>query len=146
MYDYGWDRRNWFHRSAGEHRAVREAVGVFDQTSFSKLLVQGRDAERVLNRLSTASCAVPVGKIVYTQFLNALGGIVADLTVTRLATDQFMVVTAAFTHTHVEAWIRNAFDTKYIPLAFAYGQLAPSGFIGEMGRPRTFGVSAGVGF
>jgi iron complex outermembrane receptor protein len=46
----------------------------------------------------------------------------------------------------VEGWIRNAFDTKYIPLAFAYGALAPSGFIGEMGRPRTFGISAGVGF
>jgi iron complex outermembrane receptor protein len=46
----------------------------------------------------------------------------------------------------VEAWVRNAFDTRYIPVAFAYGQLAPSGFIGEMGRPRTFGVSAGVGF
>jgi len=46
----------------------------------------------------------------------------------------------------VEGWIRNAFDTNYIPIAFAYGQLAPSGFIGEMGRPRTFGISAGVGF
>jgi iron complex outermembrane receptor protein len=46
----------------------------------------------------------------------------------------------------VEGWIRNAFDTEYIPVAFAYGQLAPSGFIGEMGRPRTFGISAGVGF
>jgi iron complex outermembrane receptor protein len=46
----------------------------------------------------------------------------------------------------VEAWIRNAFDTQYIPVAFAYGALAPSGFIGEMGRPRTFGISAGVGF
>jgi iron complex outermembrane recepter protein len=45
-----------------------------------------------------------------------------------------------------EAWIRNAFDTRYIPVAFAYGQLAPSGFIGEMGRPRTFGVNAGVSF
>jgi iron complex outermembrane receptor protein len=45
-----------------------------------------------------------------------------------------------------EAWVRNAFDTKYIPVAFAYGQLAPSGFVGEMGRPRTFGVSAGVTF
>jgi iron complex outermembrane receptor protein len=45
-----------------------------------------------------------------------------------------------------EGWIRNAFDTHYIPVAFAYGQLAPSGFIGEMGRPRTFGVSAGVTF
>ena len=46
----------------------------------------------------------------------------------------------------VEAWIRNAFDTQYIPVAFAYGQLAPSGYIGEMGRPRTFGITAGVGF
>ena len=46
----------------------------------------------------------------------------------------------------VEGWIRNAFDTEYIPVAFAYGQLAPSGFIGEMGRPRTFGISAGVTF
>ena len=45
-----------------------------------------------------------------------------------------------------EVWVRNAFDTQYIPIAFPYGQLAPSGFIGEMGRPRTFGVSAGVGF
>ena len=45
-----------------------------------------------------------------------------------------------------EAWIRNALDTHYVPVAFAYGQLAPSGFIGEMGRPRTFGVNAGVSF
>jgi len=45
-----------------------------------------------------------------------------------------------------EAWVRNAFDTHYIPIAFAYGALAPSGFVGEMGRPRTFGVSAGVTF
>ena len=43
----------------------------------------------------------------------------------------------------VEAWVRNAFDTRYIPVAFAYGQIAPSGFIGESGRPRTFGITAG---
>jgi hypothetical protein len=45
-----------------------------------------------------------------------------------------------------EAWIRNAFDTRYVPIAFAYGGLAPSGFIGELGAPRTFGVRAGVTF
>jgi iron complex outermembrane receptor protein len=45
-----------------------------------------------------------------------------------------------------EVWVKNAFDTRYIPVAFAYGQLAPSGFVGEMGRPRTFGISAGVTF
>jgi iron complex outermembrane receptor protein len=45
-----------------------------------------------------------------------------------------------------ETWIRNAFDTRYIPIAIPYGALAPSGFVGEMGRPRTFGLSAGVTF
>ncbi len=45
-----------------------------------------------------------------------------------------------------EAWVRNAFDTRYVPLAFSYPGLAPSGFVGEPGRPRTFGVSFGVTF
>ena len=49
-------------------------------------------------------------------------------------------------HLFAEAWVKNAFDTRYIPIAFAYGSLAPSGFIGEMGRPRTFGVAGGVSF
>jgi len=105
-YEYAWGRQNWFEINAEEHRAVRERVGLFEQTSFSKLLVQGRDAERVLNRLSTSDMRVALGKVVYTQFLNTRGGIEADLTVTRLAADQFLVVTAAFTQTHVEALIR----------------------------------------
>ena len=106
-YAYGWGRQNWFPNNASEHRAVRETVGVFEQSSFSKLLVQGRDAAKVLNRITTANVDVAVGRCVYTQFLNARGGIEADLTVTRLATDRFLVLTAAFTQTHVESWIRN---------------------------------------
>jgi 4-methylaminobutanoate oxidase (formaldehyde-forming) len=111
-YRYSWGRQNWFERSASEHRAVRERVGLFDQSSFAKLLVQGRDAERVLNRIATAQCAVPIGKIVYSQFLNERGGIEADLTITRLAQDRFLVVTAAFTRTHVETWIRERIDVQ----------------------------------
>ena len=106
-YAYAWGRQNWFANNASEHAAVRERVGVFDQSSFSKFLVQGRDAVTVLNRVSTANVDVPIGRCVYTQFLNERGGIEADLTVTRLAADRFLVLTAAFTHTHVEAWIRN---------------------------------------
>jgi 4-methylaminobutanoate oxidase (formaldehyde-forming) len=106
-YEYGWGRQNWFPNNAAEHLAVREAVGVFEQSSFTKLLVQGRDAASVLNRLSTANVDVAVGRCVYTQFLNPRGGIEADLTVTRLADDRFLVLTAAFTQTHVESWIRN---------------------------------------
>jgi 4-methylaminobutanoate oxidase (formaldehyde-forming) len=106
-YEYSWGRQNWFGNNAEEHTAVREAVGLFEQSSFSKFLVQGRDAERVMNRLATANMSVPVGKVVYTQFLNERGGIEADLTVTRLAEDQYFVVTAAFTHTHIEALLKN---------------------------------------
>ena len=107
-YAYGWVRQNWFANNAEEHAAVRERVGVFEQSSFAKLMVMGRDAVRVLNRLSTANVDVELGRCVYTQFLNTAGGIEADLTVTRLAADRFMVVTAAFTQTHVEAWIKNS--------------------------------------
>jgi len=107
QYQYSWGRQNWFRNNAEEHRAVRERVGLFEQSSFAKLLVQGRDAETVLNRIATASVSVAPGRIVYTQFLNTRGGIEADLTVARLAEDRYLVVTAAFTQTHVEAWIRN---------------------------------------
>jgi len=106
-YEYAWGRQNWFANNAEEHLAVRSAVGLFDQSSFSKLLVQGRDAVGVLNRLSTADVDVAIGRCVYTQFLNPRGGIEADLTVTRLAPDRYLVLTAPFTHTHVESWIRN---------------------------------------
>ncbi len=105
-YSYSWARPNWFENHAEEHRAIRERVGVIEQSSFTKLLVQGRDALAVLNRLSTNQIDVPVGRCVYTQFLNPRGGIEADLTVTRLAADRFLVLTAAFTQTHVESWIR----------------------------------------
>ena len=106
VYEYAWERQNWFENNAQEHRAVREAVGLFEQSSFAKILVQGRDAERTLNVVATADCRVPIGKIRYAQFLNARGGIEADVSITRLATDRFMVVTAAFTATHVIAWLR----------------------------------------
>lgn len=106
-YRYGWGRQNWLDDSAAEHRSVREAVGLFDQSSFAKLLVQGKDAERCLNRIATTECRIPIGKLVYTQFLNERGGIEADVTVMRLKADTFMIITPAFTATHVEAWIRD---------------------------------------
>ncbi len=94
-YAYSYKRQNWFPYAAEEHRAVREAVALFDQSSFSKFLVQGRDAESVLQRISANDVAVAPGKIVYTQWLNERGGIEADLTVTRLSENAYMVVTGA---------------------------------------------------
>ncbi len=105
-YAYSYKRQNWFPYSAAEHRAAREAVGLFEQTSFAKFLVQGADAEAVLQRISANDMAVPAGKVVYTQWLNGHGGIEADLTVTRLAEDAYMVVTGAAVAVHDLDWLR----------------------------------------
>jgi len=105
-YAYSYGRQNWFDYSAAEHQAVRNAVGIFDQSSFAKFVVQGPDAEAVLNHISANNMSVPVGKVVYTQWLNARGGIEADLTVTREAHDRYLVVTAAATQTRDFAWLQ----------------------------------------
>jgi 4-methylaminobutanoate oxidase (formaldehyde-forming) len=106
VYDYAWTRPTWFTNVAREHKAVREAVGLFDQSSFGKFLLQGPDAEAVIGRLSANEMSVPAGRVVYTQWLNAQGGIEADLTVTRLDETSYLVVTAAATQTRDLAWAR----------------------------------------
>ena len=104
--EYSWGRQNWFEYSAAEHRAARENVTLMDYSVMGKILVQGRDAEKYLNRICANNVAVPVGKIVYTQWLNETGTIEADLTVTRLAEDQYLILTGDKTTNHAQAWLR----------------------------------------
>jgi len=106
-YEYSYGRQNWFDYSAQEHKAVRENVGLFDLTSFAKFLLQGRDAEDILNHVSANNVSVPVGKIVYTQWLNQRGGIEADLTITRTGKESFLVVTAAATEGRDFQWLQS---------------------------------------
>jgi len=94
-YEYSFGKQNWFEHSAAEHRAARENVVLFDQSSFSKYLVQGRDACKLLQRVSSADVDVAPGRMVYTHWLNERGGIEADLTVTRIAEDEFWVISGA---------------------------------------------------
>ena len=109
-YEYSYGRQNWFPYSADEHRAVRENVALFDQTSFGKLQVAGRDAARELNRICTANVDVEPGRIVYTQFCNERGGVEADVTVTRLAEDRFLVVTTGTQTQRDLDWLRKNVD------------------------------------
>ncbi|TRW80669.1 FAD-dependent oxidoreductase [Mycolicibacterium sp. 018/SC-01/001] len=95
LIDYTWDTPNWLPWSAAEQRSTRTAVTVFDQTSFSKYLVVGRDAEAALQWLCTADIGVPVGRAVYTGMLNARGTYEADVTVTRTGAQEFLVVSGA---------------------------------------------------
>ena len=105
-YQYSYGRQNWFEHTGAECRAVRDTVGLFDQTSFSKFLVTGADACTVLNWISANDVDREPGAVVYTQWLNERGGIEADLTVTRLAETEFLVVTTAAGQTRDMAWLK----------------------------------------
>ncbi|MGI9373611.1 MAG: GcvT family protein [Hyphomicrobiales bacterium] len=105
-YDYSFSRQNWHEQCTAESRAAQDAVALFDQSSFAKFMVQGRDACSVLNAISANDVDVEPGRIVYTQWLNERGGIEADLTVTRLGENEFMVVTAAAAQTRDMAWLK----------------------------------------
>ncbi|MGI9464639.1 MAG: GcvT family protein [Aestuariivirgaceae bacterium] len=105
-YAYSFGRQNWFEHADAEAKALRDKVVFFDQTSFAKFMVQGRDAAKVLNRVSVNNVDVEPGKLVYTQWCNHNGGIEADLTVTRLGEDEFMVVTGAAPQIRDMAWLK----------------------------------------
>jgi heterotetrameric sarcosine oxidase gamma subunit len=105
-YEYSYGRQNWFPCVQYEADRLANDCVFFDQSSFAKYLVEGRDACAVLNRISANDVDVPVGKIVYTQWLNVRGGIEADLTVTRLSETQFLVVTGAVPQTRDMAWLK----------------------------------------
>jgi sarcosine dehydrogenase len=99
-------RQNWFVAVGEEHVHVREHVGVFDQTSFAKYEVRGKDAAEALEWMCANSVARDVGRLTYTQLLNSRGGIEADLTVARLADVHFYIVTGTGFRTHDFGWIK----------------------------------------
>ncbi len=130
-YEYAWGRQNWFEPVRAEHMAVRERAGLFDLSSFSKFQVQGHDAESELQRLCANDIATPVGKIVYTQMLNARGGIEVDCTVTRMADGVFWIVDAAANQVRTMTWLtRHLSRTAHVSvtdLTSAYGVLSLMG-------------------
>lgn len=104
--EYSFGRQNWFAAVGDEHRAVRESVALFDQSSFAKFLLSGRDAATALGWICANDVARPPGSVIYTQMLNSRGGIECDLTVSRLAEDLYYIVTGTGSATHDYDWIR----------------------------------------
>lgn len=113
-YRYSWKRQNWFDNQRQEHLAVRNGVGLFDMTSFGKIRVEGRDALAFLQKLCANQMDVAPGKIVYTQMLNARGGIESDLTVTRLSETAFFLVVPGATLQRDLAWLRKHLQDEFV--------------------------------
>eukprot|EP01124_Arcella_intermedia_P011758 TRINITY_DN18176_c0_g1_i1.p1 TRINITY_DN18176_c0_g1~~TRINITY_DN18176_c0_g1_i1.p1 ORF type:complete len:872 (-),score=147.40 TRINITY_DN18176_c0_g1_i1:72-2687(-) len=114
---YSWKRQHWFEFWKHEHKACREGVVLIDMSFMSKFLIQGRDAGECLNRLSTANIDGPKDTIVYTQWLNDDGKMEADVTISKLDDDKFLVIATDTMHRHVETWARRHLDpsgTKHV--------------------------------
>jgi glycine cleavage system T protein len=103
---WGWNRPPYFDLVGTEHVAARERVALFDLTSFGKIEVSGPGALSLLQRVSDSNIDKPVGSAIYTQFLNSRGGVEADLTISRLAQDGFMVITGSAFIGNDLAWLR----------------------------------------
>ena len=133
-YEYSYGKQNWQDNMVAECMGVREAVGVFDQTSFAKFVVKGPDALEVLNTISVANIDAPIGKAIYTQWCNRKGGIESDLTVTRTDEDAFFVVTAAAAENRDLSWLKRAARGRRIDIANVTHHMAMIGLMGPNSR------------
>jgi 4-methylaminobutanoate oxidase (formaldehyde-forming) len=128
---YTYERPNWFDAVGREHKACRERVAVFDQTSFAKFLLAGPDAEKALSWIAANNVAKPPGHLVYTQMLNARGGIACDLTVARLSPAEYYIVTGTGFATHDFDWIARSIpeglDARLIDVTSANAVLSVMG-------------------
>jgi 4-methylaminobutanoate oxidase (formaldehyde-forming) len=128
---YTWGKPHWLPWSAAEQRATREAVAVFDQTSFSKYVVTGTDAAASLQWICTNDVDVEPGSVVYTGLLNRRGTYESDLTVTRLATHEFLLVSSSATTERDQDWIRrnvpDGHDTRVVDVTSSYAVLGVMG-------------------
>jgi sarcosine dehydrogenase len=128
---YSYARQNWFDAVGREHTACRERVAVFDQTSFAKFLLVGRDAEDALSWICANDVAKPPGSLVYTQMLNDRGGIECDLTVGRLSETEYYIVTGTGFATHDFDWISRSIadglDARLIDVTSSHAVLSVMG-------------------
>ena len=128
---YSYERQNWFDAVGREHKACRERVAVFDQTSFAKFLLVGRDAQAALSWIAANDVAKPPGYLVYTQMLNDRGGIECDLTVGRLSQTEYYIVTGTGFATHDFDWISRSIpeglDARLIDVTSANAVLSVMG-------------------
>ena len=134
-YSYSYGRQNWFDASRREHVAVRERVGLFDQSCFAKFAVKGPDALQVLNRVSCNQIDVAPGRVVYTQWLNEKGGIEADLTVFRLGAHDFLVVTSVASQLHDRRHLeRHVLPNEHVAIVDVSSAFAMIGVMGPRSR------------
>ncbi len=131
----GWEARGWSPLQGAEHLAVRETGGLFSLASFTKLQIEGPGATAYLNRMAANNIDQPVGKIVYTTLLNDVGGIKADVTITRIAEERFWLMTGAGSGPQDIAWMaRHLPNDGSVTLSDLTEQVTAIGLCGPKSR------------
>ena len=139
---YAWGKQNWLPWSAAEQLACREAVAIFDQTSFSKYVVHGADAEAALQWICSNDVAVAPDETVYTALLNERGGYESDLTVTRVFEDEYFLVASSATTERDQDWLRrNIPDGLDARVQDVTDKLAVFGLMGPRSRELLSGLT-----
>ena len=130
-YEYSYGRQNWFDNCKAECLAIRDDVALFDQSSYPVFLIKGKDAAAALNYICANNIDVSVNQVVYSQWLNERAGIEADVTITRTAEDEFLIVSGCATELKDFHWLQSHIPEDAQVIAFN----ASSGFciIGVMG-------------
>ncbi|HQR28200.1 MAG TPA: glycine cleavage T C-terminal barrel domain-containing protein, partial [Nocardioides sp.] len=133
--EYAWGKQSWLPWSSAEQLACRQAVAVFDQTSFSKYAVSGPGALAALQWLCGNDVDVPVGRCVYTPLLNRRGTYESDLTVTRVGAEEFLLVSSSATTVRDQDWIRrNLPDPESVQLNDVTAAYTVLGVMGPRSR------------
>ena len=127
---YGFARPGWLSHVEAEQRAVRGAAALFDETSFSKFVIQGRDSLDFLQHLCANDLGGPVGTMTYTALLNARGGFESDLTIMRTGEREFFVVTGTGQATRDADWIRRAIGDRFVTVTDVTGAWSVLGLMG----------------
>jgi glycine cleavage system aminomethyltransferase T/glycine/D-amino acid oxidase-like deaminating enzyme len=137
----GWAGKNWSSAIAVEHMACRERVALFDESSFSKLIVEGPAALAFLQSVASNQLDQPIGAITYTQLLDHRGGIQCDLTVTRRGPESFMIVTGTAFGQHDLAWLKRHQPAAGVTITDATSAYVCIGMWGPRARDLLAGVT-----
>ncbi|WP_101067723.1 GcvT family protein [Roseovarius salinarum] len=109
-----WDARHFWRVSNAEHLEMSENVGMVNLSHFALYDVSGADAEALMEYCSVSKVGgtTPIGKGVYTNFLDSAGGVRSDLTIVRLAEDRFRVIDGGDAGNRDRVWMQRMAEDK----------------------------------
>ncbi|MCP4236165.1 MAG: FAD-dependent oxidoreductase [Aestuariibacter sp.] len=126
----GFGKADWFDQVAHEVDQAHNRAAIFDQSTFGKIAVEGRDAEAFLNRVCANNMAQPPGKAIYTALLNRRGGFESDLTALRLDRDKYRLYVGTAAIKRDLSWLKRHLDKEEVQISDVTENFSVLGLMG----------------